>query len=74
MNGINEHAPVSGTSAIEIAAAPEVVWEVLTTFERWPSWNPDVKSMAIEGGVAEGSEFRWKAGPRRVGERASRIR
>jgi hypothetical protein len=61
--GIDEQAPVVGASEIEIAAAPEVVWEVLTEFEQWPSWNPDVKSMSMDGPVAEGSVFRWKAGP-----------
>ena len=45
MNGINQQAPVVGASEIEIAAAPEAVWAVVTEFERWPSWNPDVKSM-----------------------------
>jgi uncharacterized protein YndB with AHSA1/START domain len=60
---INEGAPAVGRSEIEIDAGPEVVWEVLTAFERWPSWNPDVKSMSIEGAVAEGTVFRWKAGP-----------
>jgi uncharacterized protein YndB with AHSA1/START domain len=48
---------------VEIAAPREVVWEVLTGFEQWPDWNPDVKSMSLEGPVAPGSEFRWKAGP-----------
>jgi hypothetical protein len=63
VTGIDEQAPVVGASEIEIAVAPEVVWEVLTEFERWPSWNPDVKSLSMPGPVAEGSEFRWKAGP-----------
>ena len=63
LTGINERAPVVGKSEIEIAAAPEAVWEVLTAFERWPSWNKDVKSMSMQGPVAEGSVFRWKAGP-----------
>jgi uncharacterized protein YndB with AHSA1/START domain len=63
MTGINERAPVVGASEIEVAAAPEAVWEVLTAFERWPSWNEDVKSMSMQGPVAEGSVFRWKAGP-----------
>jgi hypothetical protein len=36
---------------------------VLTDFEAWPSWNPDVKARSMTGAVAEGSEFRWKAGP-----------
>jgi hypothetical protein len=56
-------APVRSKREIEIAAAPEVVWEVLTRFEQWPQWNADVKSMSYEGPLAPGSEFRWKAGP-----------
>ena len=31
--------------------------------DRWPSWNPAVKSVSFEGGIDEGSKFRWKAGP-----------
>lgn len=61
--GINHEAPAVGRSEIEIAAPPEVVWEVLTEIDRWPSWNPDIKSMSLQGDVAEGSVFRWKAGP-----------
>lgn len=61
--GVDQHAPVVGTSEIEIDAAPEVVWDVLTAFERWPSWNRDVRSMASPEAVVEGAQFRWKAGP-----------
>jgi hypothetical protein len=60
---INEQAPVVGRSEIEITAAPEVVWDVLTTIDGWPSWNPAVKSASLEGVVEAGSKFRWKAGP-----------
>jgi uncharacterized protein YndB with AHSA1/START domain len=60
---VNRDAPVLASSEIEIAATAETVWDVLTDLERWPSWNPDVKSMAFDGEVAEGSRFRWKAGP-----------
>ena len=42
-HGINRTAPVVGTSEIEVAAVREVVWDVLTGIEHWPSWNPDVK-------------------------------
>ena len=56
-------APVRSSREVEIAAPPEVVWEVLTRFEEWPQWNPEVKSMSFDGPVAPGSEFRWKAGP-----------
>src|SRR3954464_14790620 len=56
-------ATVRSKREVEIAAPPDVVWEVLTGFEQWPQWNPEVKSMSIDGPVAPGTEFRWKAGP-----------
>jgi uncharacterized protein YndB with AHSA1/START domain len=56
-------APVSSKREIDIAAPAEVVWEVLTNFDRWPQWNPEVKSMSWDGPLAPGSMFRWKAGP-----------
>lgn len=71
--GINERAPVVGASEIEIGATPEAVWEVLTSLERWPSWNPDVKSMSVEGPVAAGTVFRWKAGPATVESTIRRV-
>lgn len=63
MTGINEQAPVVGATEIEIAAPREAAWHVLTAIERWPSWNPDVKEASVQGGIGEGTEFRWKAGP-----------
>ena len=71
--GINQQAPVVGASEIEIAAAPEAVWEVLTAFERWPSWNRDVKSMTMQGDVAPGAVFRWKAGPGTITSTIERV-
>lgn len=59
----NKQAPVVGASEVEIAAAPEAVWQVLTAIDRWPSWNPQVKSASLQGDLQEGTEFRWKAGP-----------
>lgn len=56
-------APVYTRRDIQIAASPEVVWDVLTDFDRWPEWNPEVKSMSYEGPLEPGSVFRWKAGP-----------
>jgi uncharacterized protein YndB with AHSA1/START domain len=71
--GINERAPVVGASEIDISATPEAVWEVLTAFERWPSWNPDVKSMTVREPVAPGSVFRWKAGPGTIESTIQRV-
>jgi len=56
-------APVNSKREIEIAAPPDVVWDVLTGFAEWPQWNPQVNSMSFDGPVAAGSTFRWKAGP-----------
>jgi uncharacterized protein YndB with AHSA1/START domain len=66
-------APVVGESETEIDASPEAVWEVLTGIERWPTWNPDVKSASMQGSVAEGSEFRWKAGPGTIKSTIQRV-
>ena len=63
---IDAGAPVVGRAEIEIAARPEVVWDLLTAFNRWPTWNPEVKSMAVHEPVVVGSTFRWKAGPSTV--------
>jgi uncharacterized protein YndB with AHSA1/START domain len=60
---INGQAPVVGSCEIEVAAAPETAWAVLTAIEEWPSWNPAVTSVSVEGTLDEGSQFRWKAGP-----------
>ena len=56
-------APVRSVAEIEIDAPIEVVWNVLTAIDNWPTWNPDVKSVSLGGPVAEGTTFRWKAGP-----------
>lgn len=59
---IDRSAPAIAEGEILIAAPPETVWEVIADVVAWPSWNPDVKSMKVEGPVAPGSTFRWKAG------------
>ncbi len=59
---INTLAPAVGSGEIEIAASPEIVWEVLTALDRWPTWNPDVTAVTVQGPLAEGTEFRWKKG------------
>lgn len=40
--------------------------DVLADFERWPRWNPDVDTVSLEGPVAPGTVFRWKAGSTRL--------
>jgi uncharacterized protein YndB with AHSA1/START domain len=59
---INRRAPAIASGEVEIAASPEVVWDVISNIEGWPSWNPDVKTSLLEGPLGVGSVFRWKAG------------
>jgi uncharacterized protein YndB with AHSA1/START domain len=61
--GVATNAPVLSAHEIDIDAPIDRVWEVLTAIERWPAWNPDVKSVSVDAPVAEGMTFRWKAGP-----------
>ena len=63
VDAVSEDAPVLSVAEIEIGAPIEVVWDVLTGIDRWPTWNSDVKSVSIEGPAAAGMSFRWKAGP-----------
>ncbi|MPZ98199.1 MAG: polyketide cyclase [Dehalococcoidia bacterium] len=60
---VNEEAPVVASSHLEIAAAPASVWRTITDIGRWPDWNPDVRAASMEGSLAPGTAFRWKAGP-----------
>jgi uncharacterized protein YndB with AHSA1/START domain len=55
--------PVVSSAEVEIDAPLDVVWSVLVAIEDWPAWNPDVKSATVDGPVADGTSFRWKAGP-----------
>jgi uncharacterized protein YndB with AHSA1/START domain len=70
---VDEHAPVIGSAEAQVAAPPEVVWDILAALETWPSWNPDVKSVQVDGPVAEGTTFRWKAKPGTIRSRIERL-
>jgi uncharacterized protein YndB with AHSA1/START domain len=60
---VDRSAPVVARAELDVQARPELVWEVLADVDGWPRWNPDVKSAALEGSLAPGTRFRWKAGP-----------
>jgi hypothetical protein len=68
-----DEAPLSAAAEAEIAAPVETTWDVLTDIERWPDWNPDVKSVELEGELRPGSVFRWKAGPGTITSTVERL-
>jgi uncharacterized protein YndB with AHSA1/START domain len=70
---IDRDAPVVSTAELEIDAPVERVWAVLTAIEQWPAWNPDVRSVTLDGAVVEGTTFRWKAGPGTITSRLEHV-
>ncbi|MCB9649148.1 MAG: SRPBCC family protein [Deltaproteobacteria bacterium] len=59
---IDRAAPVQATAELVIEAPPEVVWATLADIASWPEWNPDVARAALNGALAAGTTFSWKAG------------
>lgn len=62
----DRQAPVFAEGSIEIASSPERLWDLMADLEGWPRWNGDVKEIAVEGPLAEGTVFRWKGGNARI--------
>ena len=60
---INRNAPATADGALQINADPQTVFSVISAIDQWPSWNPDVKSVTLQGPVQPGTVFRWKSGP-----------
>ena len=60
---INRNAPATAAGDLRIDADPETVFSVIAAIDQWPSWNPDVKSVTLQGPVQPGTVFQWKAGP-----------
>jgi hypothetical protein len=58
--------PVQASSRIIIEAPARTVWRILTDLAHWERWNPDVTDVSVEGPVAAGMTFRWRAGTARI--------
>ena len=57
-------------TSIDIAAAPERVWEVLTGLDAYSDWNPHITHAS--GTVAEGERLRLRMGGMRFSPRVLR--
>lgn len=58
---IDHQAPLTARQEAFIASPPEKVWALQTDIARWPEWQADVSSAQLEGALAVGTTFRWKA-------------
>jgi len=59
---INRKAPAIASAEALVRAPLDIVWDVQTNLTEWSRWNPDVEYVDMEGSLASGAEFRWKAG------------
>ena len=59
---IDRDAPATAEGQLQIAAPPETLWAVISDVAAWPSWNPAMKAVSIEGPLVPGTVFRWKSG------------
>lgn len=58
---IDTRAPAFARKEILIHAPVEKVWQMQTDIENWNKWQPDITSAKLEGTLAAGTTFRWKA-------------
>ena len=59
---IDTSAPVIAEGEILIEADMVKVWHIMRDVAGWPQWNPDIAEVQLDGEIAEGSTFQWKAG------------
>jgi hypothetical protein len=50
--------------SLETAASPDAVWKTWSDTSTWPSWNPDIEAVTLDGGFASGTTgtMRTKSG------------
>ncbi len=57
---VNAAAPVITRDEIFVHAPIETVWGIQTDVAAWPSWQPDVDDVRVDGSLSVGSTFRWR--------------
>lgn len=66
MTPINENAPVKAKESIQIDAAPEKVWKILSDINNWDKWNSDIKYAKLNGELKAGTTFNWNNGGNKI--------
>lgn len=57
----NTRAPLFARQQLLIDAPLAQVWDLQTNIDGWPTWQPDITAAQLDGQLAAGSIFRWKA-------------
>lgn len=58
---IDYNAPLVADQNIFISAPLEKVWSAITQIDQWSKWQTDVTSAKLDGALAVGTTFYWKA-------------
>jgi len=58
---VNPDAPAIADADAHIEAPIEMVWDILTDFQNWPTWNKSVSKMQVDGPIETGTSFEWHA-------------
>jgi uncharacterized protein YndB with AHSA1/START domain len=66
---INANAPAFAATQLEIGASPAAVWAVLTNFDEWTTWMPEIASAQLQGPLAAGSVIYWEPFEQNVASR-----
>ena len=66
---IDERAPVRAASSVNIDAAPELVWQVLSSVGDWPTVDPAISRVHLPTGVVADGAFTWTNGGARIRSR-----
>lgn len=59
---IDRDAPVISHEEITVDAPLDVVWNLHTDINSWPTWRPDVTQAQLAGPFHVGSAFHWQTG------------
>jgi hypothetical protein len=62
-------APVTAARSVQISAAPQRVWQVLSAAARWPAIQPTISDVHLPHGVAVDAAFSWTSGRSRFKSR-----
>jgi len=66
MKSINDKAPVKCRKTVLINSAPEKVWTILTSIDRWPSWQTDIAKATQNGPLQPATTFDWQSGGAKI--------
>ena len=67
-------APLHAKQRVTIQAPRAHVWEILSSFAAWPSWQPDVTRVDAPAALAPGATFTWVNGKSEIHSRLAQVR